>query len=401
MRAPSYPFPTPGTATGPGPGRPPRRAVLAALAVLAGATLPACAGTGAADRTGAAPAPGQPPAPAPLVWGGPDRGLDRAAAGRRPSLESFTRRTGLEVDYLPEAGDETTWARLSAAAARGVPPGRDLVVLGDATTARLLADGGAQALDPARLPGLSGLLPALRAWPGDPGRGTSLPWRSSYVGLVWNTQRVGVAPATVADLWRDDLRGRVVLPSDWHDGLGVLAMAAGATVRGPAGEMQAGLRAALGEAQRQRLAGRLLPAADPLEALLEGRALAGVARSADVQGLQQLAPGRFSFVVPDTGALLVGDNLVVPKGATRLRDVLLLLDHYLQPAVAAAVSLTVPGLCPVIGGREEMDRLDPRRAASPLLFPTDADLARCQVLTPLRHDDERQFAEAYARVARP
>ncbi len=400
MRAQWYPFSAPRTPAE--PERPPRRAVLAGLAVLAGAALPGCAGRAEAERTPAEPSPRQSPVSGPLVWAGPAAGLDTAEGGGHPSLESFSRRTGLAVSYRAEAGgEETTWAQLAAAAAHGTPPGCDLVVLGDAATARLLAGGGAQALDPARLPGLSRLLPALRAWPGDPGRGSSLPWRSSYVGLVWDTRQVGVPPASVADLWRDDLSGRVVLPPDWHDGLGVLAMAAGATVGGAAGEMQAGLRAALGEAQRQRLAGRLLPADDPLEALVEGRAVAGVARSVDVQRLQQVAPGRFSFVVPDTGALLVGDNLVVPKGATRLDDVLLLLDHYLQPAVAAEVSLTVPGLCPVNGAREVMDRLDPRRAASPLLFPTQADLARCQVLTPLGDADERQFAEAYARVARP
>jgi spermidine/putrescine transport system substrate-binding protein len=105
--------------------------------------------------------------------------------------------------------------------------------------------------------------------------------------------------------------------------------------------------------------------------------------------------------VPDTGALLVGDHLVVPRGSPRLGDVLPLLDHYLQPDVAAAVSLTVPGLCPVAGAWEVMNGLDPRRAASPLVVPTDADLARCQVLHPLGDADERLFAEAYVRVAGP
>jgi spermidine/putrescine transport system substrate-binding protein len=106
-------------------------------------------------------------------------------------------------------------------------------------------------------------------------------------------------------------------------------------------------------------------------------------------------------VVPDSGALLVTDSLLVPRGTPRRADVLRLLDHYLQPGVAAAVSLTVPGLCPVIGAQEVMRSLDARRAASPLLFPTDADLARCQALAPQDAGDEAGYAQTYARLTGP
>jgi spermidine/putrescine transport system substrate-binding protein len=145
-----------------------------------------------AGRDDAAPAPGRPPAVAPLLWAGPDGCLDATAGGRRPSLEAFTARTGLAVRYLPEPhGDETTWARLAAAAARGAPPGLDLVVLGDTAAARMVADGVAQALDPARLPGLAGVLPAC-------GRGRATPAAPSPCPGAARTSASSATPAASA-----------------------------------------------------------------------------------------------------------------------------------------------------------------------------------------------------------
>jgi spermidine/putrescine transport system substrate-binding protein len=192
-----------------------------------------------------------------------------------------------------------------------------------------------------------------------------------------------------------------VLPASWSDGLSVLAMAAGRRVDGPAGAVADVLDEALERVERLRRDRQLLPVLDPADALERGRAVAGLARSTDVQRLQAGAPGRFSFVVPDAGALLVTDHLVVPRGAARAADAARLVAHYLEPAVAAAVSGTVPGLCPVAGASDVLAETDAVRAVSPLLFPTDADLARTQVLTPLDPDVAAGYAEAYATLTHP
>jgi spermidine/putrescine transport system substrate-binding protein len=395
---------------------PTRRAVLAALAALATGAGSGVAGCGRRDADlldadlpdAALPATGTPTAARarPLLWAGRPGGLDArpGAPPVHPSLVAFRRRTGIDVRYLPEAqpeADDHVWGSLSAALTRGEPCERDLVVLGDAGTARVVAAGWAEPLDQGALPGLAAVLPALRQTAADPGRRFSVPWRSAYTGLVWDTSRVDEPVAAVDDLWRADVRGGVVLPRDWHDGLAVLAMAAGSRVDGPPAQVQQGLRDALGAVERRLRHGHLLGVGDPVEALLRGRALAGLARSTDVQRLQAHAPGRFSFVVPDTGALLVTDSVVIPRGTARRADVLRLLDHYLQPAVAAAVCVSVPGLCPVVGAREVMQTLDARRAASPLLFPTEADLDRCQALLPQDDVDEAGYAQAYARLTGP
>jgi spermidine/putrescine transport system substrate-binding protein len=218
---------------------------------------------------------------------------------------------------------------------------------------------------------------------------------------VWDTGKVREPLVSVDDLRRPALHGRVVLPREWSDGLGLVALAQGHRVDGPAAAVGDALDQALGVVERLGRDGQLLAAGDPVEMLRQGRAAAGIARSADVQRLQAAAPGRFSFVVPDTGALLVTDDLVVPRGTDRRADVLRLLDHYLQPAVAAVVARTVPGLCPVPAARDVLATVDARRAASPLVFPTDADLARCQLLTVLDADAEARYADAYLTIAGP
>ena len=47
-----------------------------------------------------------------------------------------------------------------------------------------------------------------------------------------------------------------------------------------------------------------------------------------------------------------------------------LINFYYDPAVAAEVAAYVNYICPVEGAQDEMEKIDPALAESPLIFPT-------------------------------
>jgi spermidine/putrescine transport system substrate-binding protein len=53
---------------------------------------------------------------------------------------------------------------------------------------------------------------------------------------------------------------------------------------------------------------------------------------------------------------------------------------------------------PVVGVREELEKLDPELASNPLLFPDDATLARTKSFANLTEDVEQQFDEAFSAI---
>ena len=71
---------------------------------------------------------------------------------------------------------------------------------------------------------------------------------------------------------------------------------------------------------------------------------------------------------------------MVPIGSPHKTNAEKLIDFYYDPTVAAEVAAYVNYICPVDGAKEEMEKIDPALANSPLIFPTEEDLAKVQGL---------------------
>ncbi|CAM5707291.1 Spermidine/putrescine transport system substrate-binding protein OS=Streptomyces griseomycini OX=66895 GN=FHS37_006412 PE=4 SV=1 [Streptomyces griseomycini] len=77
--------------------------------------------------------------------------MDVDDSGRRhPTLEAFTKRTGIKVEYTEDINDNTEFfGKIKPQLAAGQDTGRDIIVLTDWLAARLIRLGWAQKLDPA------------------------------------------------------------------------------------------------------------------------------------------------------------------------------------------------------------------------------------------------------------
>jgi hypothetical protein len=85
----------------------------------------------------------------------------------------------------------------------------------------------------------------------------------------------------------------------------------------------------------------------------------------DASGLQ--------FCVPDEGVIIWTDNMCIPIGVENPVDAITYMDYVYQPDVQATIESYVNYICPVPSAK---DVIAPEFADSPLIFPSDEDLAK-------------------------
>ncbi|KAB1128746.1 polyamine ABC transporter substrate-binding protein [Micromonospora sp. DT46] len=324
--------------------------------------------------------------------------VDDADAAKRPTLDAFVAKSGIRVAYTEDINDNNEFfGKVQHQLAGCQPTGRDIMVLSDWLTARMIRLGWVQKLDPSKLPNVqANLLSSLRNRSFDPSDHLAIPWQSGLAGLAYNG-RVAREIRTVDELLtRPDLRGRVTALAEMSDTMGLLLQSNG---HDPAyfsdaqfDDALAKLKKAVDSGQIRRFTGN-----DYAPALAKGDIAACIGWSGDAIQLG-FEDDKIKFVVPESGAMLWSDNMLVPNRATHKGNAEKLIDYYYQPAVAARLAAYVNYICPVKGAQAEMEKIDPALAAHPLIFPDDAMLARTAVFMALDEKQEREYESKFQRV---
>jgi spermidine/putrescine transport system substrate-binding protein len=317
-----------------------------------------------------------------------------------PTLEKFQETTGIKATYAEDIDDnDTYYGKVQGQLKNGQDIGKDVIVLTDWMAARLIRQGYVQKLDKANIPNAKNLNPKLQDVEFDKGRNYSLTWQSGYAGIAYRKDKVGHELKTIDDLWKPELKGKIVVLSEMRDTVGVIMLSQGKDISGDFSEDD--FMAALEVLQKQVDSGQIrqVKGNSYLEDLYSGNAIAAIGWSGDmlVAQAEQEDPN-YTFQLPETGGTLWSDNLMIPVGSPHKKNAETLIDYYYDPAVAAEVAAYVQYICPVEGAKEEMEKLDPSLVDSPLIFPTEADLAKVKVFRSLTPDEETKFAEEFQKV---
>ena len=75
------------------------------------------------------------------------------------------------------------------------------------------------------------------------------------------------------------------------------------------------------------------------------------------------------FIVPEEGALIWTDNMLIPKGAANKYTAELMMNYVYDPKVAAQIAAYVYYVSPVKGAAEEIKALDAERGDEPAPVP--------------------------------
>jgi spermidine/putrescine transport system substrate-binding protein len=104
------------------------------------------------------------------------------------------------------------------------------------------------------------------------------------------------------------------------------------------------------------------------------------------------------FAVPDEKGGLWYDNMLIPKGAQHKYTAELMIDFVYRPDIAAQIEAWVNYICPVKGAQAELAKIDEELAASELIFPTDATLAKVQRFRSLDEEEETYMNDEFSRL---
>ena len=317
-----------------------------------------------------------------------------------PTLEKFQQQTGIKATYAEDIDDnDSYYGKVQGQLKNGDDIGKDVITMTDWMAGRLIRQNYVQKLDLANIPNAKNLNPKLQDVDFDPGRAHSLTWQSGYAGIGYRKDKVGRELKTLDDLWAPDLKGKIVVLSEMRDTVGLIMLSQGVDISKEFTEDQ--FNTALDVLQKQVDSGQIrqVKGNSYLEDLRSGNAIAAIAWSGDILLAQfEEEDPNYTFTLPDTGGTLWSDNLMVPIGSPHKANAEKLFDFYYEPAIAAEVAAYVNYICPVEGAKAEMEKIDPSLVDSPLIFPTEADLASVKVFHSLTPDEETTYSEAFQKV---
>ncbi|MEU6371326.1 spermidine/putrescine ABC transporter substrate-binding protein [Streptomyces sp. NPDC046931] len=322
--------------------------------------------------------------------------------GRRPTLEAFEKRTGIAVDYVEEINDnDEFFGKISPALMNHQRTGRDLIVISDWMCARFVRLGWVQEMDRARQPHVTRHLdPLLRSPAFDPGRRFTVPWQSGITGVAYNRRKLGREIRHTKDLWASDLKGRVTLLSGLDEAFALLMQSNGVDVtRWTADDFHR----VCDQVERLVHGGhiRRFTGNDYTKDLVSGDVLACQAYSGDVIQLQADNPD-IHFVVPEEGAELWSDSLMIPNLAGHKANAERLIDYYYRPEVAATLAAWVNYVCPVPAARDVLaasgDEDTAALAGNPLIFPDTTLRRRLAIARDITSTERLEFAKRWNRI---
>lgn len=320
---------------------------------------------------------------------------------KSPTLEAFMEQTGIEVSYFEEVDDnDSYYAKVGPQLRAGQSIDRDIMTLTDWMAGRVIRDQLCQPLELIQMPNVvSNLLQPLKDVSFDPGRAHSITWQSGFAGIGYNRDKVGRELKTLDDLWSDDLKGRIVVLSEYRDTAGLVMQSQGVDIESDWGRAE--FESALDFIEQKIDEGyiRKVKGNSYMEDLTSGNAVAGITWSGDIFVLAyDTEDPSWTFTIPESGGTLWSDNMMVPITSTRRRNAQKLMDYYYDPAVAAQVAAWVNYVCPVEGAQAEMEKIDPELAESPWIFPTAEFIAdnNIQSFRALDADEDIEYADLWS-----
>jgi spermidine/putrescine transport system substrate-binding protein len=300
-----------------------------------------------------------------------------------PSLDQFTKQTGVNVNYIEDINDnESFFGKIEGPLSRGESVDRDIVVMTDESglPARMIELGWLEKLYKPAIPNIKNLLPSQQHPSWDPNRDYSLPWQSGMTGIGYDPNKVGGELTSVARLLDDPkLKGKVTLLTELADTIGLVVLANGDD---PAHITPATYSKAVARIEKAVKSGqvRQFTGNDYAPLLAKGDVWAAMAWSGDMVQLHADHPD-LKWNLPDTGGMIWTDNMLIPHGGD-VFTASTYMNFYYEPKIAAEVEDYVNYICPVVGADKVLEHTDPAVAHNTLIFPTQQMLSNAHQFDP-------------------
>ena len=342
-----------------------------------------------------------------------DTGTDAAGNTTYPSLEQFTKDTGIKVNYSePIQDDASFFAKIAPTLQQGASTGYDIIVITNGIQmSNLQLKHWLVELDPSKMPNFfKNAAPRLLTRSFDVGNKFTMPWQSGFTGIGYNPSRTGRDITSFQDLFDPAFKGKVGMFAGNQD-TGNLALV-GIGVK-PEKSTPADWQRAADKLKQQRDGGIVRKYYDQsyIKALAAGDTWISMAWSGDIfQANLSAGNNDLKFVIPVEGGLNWTDNLCIPVGAAHPVDAITYMDYVYQPEVAATLAEYIDYITPVPGAKaiiEQQAATEPDKdtkaallgtSESPLVFPPAGELAQTSYYRDLTTSEATQWNAIFNSV---
>jgi spermidine/putrescine transport system substrate-binding protein len=315
----------------------------------------------------------------------------------KSQIKDFDRSYDTKVKYIEDINDnDEFFAKVRQELESDRPIGRDIVTITDWMAGRWIDQGFAEPLDKGNIPNARNLVDTLKSPPFDPERSYTMPWQSGMSAIGYDPKRTGRKLTSVDDLFDPKFKGRVSMLSDWRDSAGLVLLSQGKDTKDATKDDYLQAIEKIDEQNRKGQI-RRFTGNDYAKDLASGSLWACVAYSGDVVQLKADNP-RLEFLIPEDGALLWSDNMVIPKGAKEPYGAEAWMNYFYDPENAAKLAAEVNYVTPVKGAKAIIERSDPELASNELIFPSDETLAKLHPYPSLSVADEREVTAEMQKV---
>lgn len=322
----------------------------------------------------------------------------------RPSLQEFTDDTGIQVNYR-EVIQESDWffQKIEPRLAARQPTGWDLIVITNGITlTKMIELGYLVELPTDERPNFDAHVgPFVKDPPYDLGNRHTMAWQSGVTGIAYNPDLTGRPITSLRDLFSAEFKGKVGMFGDIVDMPNLALLAIGVSPEESTPDDWRGAADVLVQ-QKESQVLRAYYQQNYINALKNGDVALTMAWSGDIFAakLTKDLPEQMQFVVPEDGALIWTDNMCIPKGAAHLADAMAYMDFVYQPKIAAQIAQYVNYISPVPDAKpvieqmaaQEQDTEEAARlqevASSPLVFPTEEEIAKLHTYRELKTQAE-------------
>jgi spermidine/putrescine transport system substrate-binding protein len=331
---------------------------------------------------------------------------------KHPELQMFTKQTGITVTYKEVIQDTASWfAKIQPQLAAGQSIGYDLMVVTNGIQfSQLVQLGYLVPLDHSKLRNFTGNAgERYKNESFDPGNIYSIPWTSGMTGIAYNPKYVDTPPTSIADLWNPKYKGKVGMMADAQEiaNFGLFLLGVDPEKSGPADWDKAAAKL-----KEQRDAGIVRKYYDQsyVDPLSKGDIWLTMAWSGDIFQKNVSDGTDLQFVIPQEGATIWTDNMMIPKTAANPVDAIMLMDFFYDVGVAARLAeyinyvTPVPGAQAVIKGDAAKATGDDKKlletvATSPLVFPSEADYAKLHSYRNFtKADEQKRFESTFQSI---
>lgn len=342
-----------------------------------------------------------------------DTAQDASGKTTYPSLEQFTKDTGIKVNYSEPVQDNPSFfAKVAPILQQGQSIGYDIfVVTNGIQLTDYMAKHWLTELDPSKLTNFDKYAaPRLQKRSFDPGNRFTIPWQSGFTGIGYDPSKTGRDITSIQDLFDPQFAGKVGMMNNTEDTGNLMLLAMGVD---PESSKPSDWEKAAAKLKQQRDSGIVRKYYDQsyIKALSAGDTWISMAWSGDIyQANLSAGNDNLKFVIPKEGGLIWTDNMTIPLHAEHPLDAITYMDYVYQPRIAAMLAESIDYITPVPAAKAviEQDAAQATDAStkaslqataeSPLVFPPADEFNKVYYYRVLNPSEKDQWNNIFGAV---